>query len=215
MLLTNGDGAVERKVQTGAVIVAAGLSSRMNAFKPLLPLGKSTLIETLLGTFHAAGVEGITVVTGYQAALLQARLEAWPVDFRHNPHFATTDMFCSARIGLSHRQPLADQIFFTPGDVPLVAAATLRQLMRAMAGSGASVLIPAHEGRKGHPVLIRAAAIPAILAYSGGQGMKGALASPGNVVQLWPVKDPGILLDADRPEDYQNLCAYARTVQPL
>ena len=39
-----GRTEMERMKKTGAVIAAAGLSSRMGAFKPLLPLGDTTII---------------------------------------------------------------------------------------------------------------------------------------------------------------------------
>ena len=49
----------------GAVILAAGLSSRMKAFKPLLPVGESTAVECLASSLRDAGIEDIVVVTGH------------------------------------------------------------------------------------------------------------------------------------------------------
>ena len=51
-------------METGAVVVAAGLSSRMKSFKPMLPLAGSTVIKTAISTLRAAGVTTIVVVTG-------------------------------------------------------------------------------------------------------------------------------------------------------
>ena len=41
----------ETQTSLGAVVVAAGLSRRMGAFKPMLPLGDSTLIRSLLNGY--------------------------------------------------------------------------------------------------------------------------------------------------------------------
>ena len=48
----------------GAVIVAAGMSSRMHSFKPMLPLAGATVIRTLIGTLQKASIAPIIVVTG-------------------------------------------------------------------------------------------------------------------------------------------------------
>ena len=53
-----------REPKTGAVIVAAGLSSRMKAFKPMLPLAGSTVIRALIDTMKKASIEPIIVVVG-------------------------------------------------------------------------------------------------------------------------------------------------------
>lgn len=199
---------------TGAVIVAVGLSSRMNAFKPLLPPGDSTIIETLIRTFRTAGVEGITVVTGFHPDLLQSRLDAWHVDYCHNPDFAVTGRFHSAKLGLARRRLLADRIFFTPGDVPLVAPATLRLLMQATAESDAPVIIPVHGSRKGHPALIAIRVIPGLLEYQGDQGVRGAFSTIRDGILFLLVDDPAIPLDAGCPEDYRRLQDYLRLRVP-
>ncbi|HLZ18614.1 MAG TPA: NTP transferase domain-containing protein, partial [Smithellaceae bacterium] len=57
-----------------AVIVAAGFSSRIGSFKPLLPMGSSTIIETAINTFRSIGVGNIVVITGYNAEVLEAHI---------------------------------------------------------------------------------------------------------------------------------------------
>ena len=55
-----------------AVIAAAGLSSRMKSFKPLLPLADDTIIGTLIDTLKQAGVADIVVVIGHKAEEMTA-----------------------------------------------------------------------------------------------------------------------------------------------
>lgn len=54
--------------KAGAVITAAGLSTRMNAFKQTLPIGERTFVEHVVARFMAVGADPIVVVTGYKAA---------------------------------------------------------------------------------------------------------------------------------------------------
>ena len=47
-----------------AIILAAGQSARMGAFKPLLPFGSQTVIESILQSLRDGGVQTIVVVVG-------------------------------------------------------------------------------------------------------------------------------------------------------
>jgi hypothetical protein len=60
-----------------AVILAAGRGSRLgdltrNHPKPFLPLAGVPLLDRLLASLRSAGVETVTVVTGYRASLVAA-----------------------------------------------------------------------------------------------------------------------------------------------
>ena len=69
-----------------ALILAAGRSSRMGGFKPLLDLGGRTVLETLVETYRAAGLGDLLVVLGHRAEevrpLLDARGVPWVVNDR-------------------------------------------------------------------------------------------------------------------------------------
>ena len=58
-----------------AVILAAGYSSRMGDFKPLMPIGEKTAVEMLVDSFLAAGIRRIVVVTGYNRELVKKLLD--------------------------------------------------------------------------------------------------------------------------------------------
>ncbi|MFT4005758.1 MAG: NTP transferase domain-containing protein [Lacrimispora sp.] len=48
------------------LILAAGLSSRMGDFKPLMPFKGKALIESTIDSMLAAGVKQIVIVLGYR-----------------------------------------------------------------------------------------------------------------------------------------------------
>ena len=62
-----------------ALVLAAGCSSRAPGFKPLLPLGEATVIETTLASLCRAGIGDITAVVGHRAADLLSVLAGLPV----------------------------------------------------------------------------------------------------------------------------------------
>lgn len=193
-------------MRIAALVAAAGLSSRMQRFKPLLPYGETTIIEHILRKFRDLGADPLMVITGHLHSLLAPVAEESGAVVVHNPAYADTDMFYSLKLGLAHLEGECDAFFVQPCDIPQVSVATLRSQLRTLRDRNCLAVRPTLEGKRGgHPLLFAAAAIPPLLAYAGGDGLRGAMASlPGTVVNI-SVSDPGILLDADSPEDYQAL----------
>ena len=187
-----------------ALIVAAGMSSRMGDFKPMLNIGSISIAQRVVATFQQAGVEKIVMITGYNATLLERHLAGNGIVFLRNEEFRTTQMFDSVRIGLRYLKGKCDRVLFTPVDIPLFTAATVRALLE----TDAPLACPAVDGETGHPTLIAASLFGRILSDSGSDGLRGALERCGAGMTLLPVEDRGILHDADTPEDYKALLKF-------
>lgn len=187
--------------KTGAVIVAAGLSSRMGVFKPLLKLGSMPLIGRVIANFQQAGVFPIVVVTGFRAAELEKQLAKLNVICVRNEAYAQTEMFTSALRGFQFIKDKCDRVFFTPADIPLFTCQTLRRLL----ATDAEVAKPVCAGRGGHPLLLQTRILDKLAQYQGSGGLRGALAPYGQTMELVAVADEGILIDVDTPGDYQYL----------
>ncbi len=185
----------------GAVVAAAGLSSRMGAFKPLLPFDGATVIGRCVANLRAAGAEEIVVVTGYRGDEIAEALRGSGVRCVRNPDYAGTQMFDSLRIGLRALRTDCGVVLLTPGDVPLVRPETIRALLGAPGGFAC----PVFEGRRGHPAALDARWLPALLAYSGEGGLRGAVGALRIPVTETAADDPGMLLDLDTPEDYAKV----------
>ena len=188
-------------MQTGAVIVAAGACSRMGNFKPMMNVGSISISQRLVATLQQAGVSRIVMVTGYQAEELEHHLAGSSVIFLRNEEYLTTQMFVSAKIGLSYIRGKCDRVFFMPVDVPLFTAKTMEHLLK----SGAELACPVCDGMRGHPIMLSDKVIDRILSESGDCGLQGALSRCGIPEQLVAVADEGILLDVDTPADYHSL----------
>jgi molybdate transport repressor ModE-like protein len=188
----------------GAVIVAAGMSSRMGDFKPMLNIGSISIAQRIIMTFRQAGVERIVVVTGFNAETLERHLSHLGVVFLRNENYRTTQMFDSAKIGLSYMQGKCHDILFTPVDIPLFTANTVSLLM----DSGSELACPCFHGERGHPMLMSSAVAGRLISDSGEGGLQGAISRCGAELELIDSDDPGILHDADTPEDYRALLEY-------
>ena len=188
-------------MDTGAVVVAAGMSSRMGDFKPMLSIGSISVAQRVVATLKQAGAARVVVVTGYNAEELERHLASSGVVFLRNENYRTTHRFDSALIGLRYLRDKCRQVLFTPVDIPLFTAATVDALLT----SGAELACPVCGGTRGHPILMSANVIDRVLEDSGESGLDGALSRCGVPMTLVEVDDPGILHDADTPEDYREL----------
>lgn len=200
-------------MQTAAIIVAAGMSSRMGDFKPMLNIGSISIAQRIVANFHQAGVDKIVMITGYNATTLERHLSGNGIIFLRNENYESTQMFDSAKIGLEYLKDKCDRILFTPVDIPLFTSATVRTLIE----SGAELACPVCEGQQGHPILIASRLVDSILADSGEGGLKGAISRCGVEQQEIEVEDAGVLHDADTPEDYRTLLNMhnAQLVRPV
>lgn len=188
-------------METGAVVVAAGMSSRMGDFKPMLSIGSISVAQRVVATLKQAGAARVVVVTGYNAEELERHLASSGVVFLRNENYRTTHMFDSALIGLRYLRDKCRQVLFTPVDIPLFTAATVDALLE----SGAELACPVCGGSRGHPILMSANVIDRVLEDSGEGGLSGALSRCGVPMTFVEVDDAGILHDADTPEDYREL----------
>ena len=189
---------------TAALIVAAGMSSRMGDFKPMLNIGSISIAQRVVATFQQSGVDKIVMVTGYNAVALERHLSGNGVIFLRNENYETTQMFDSVKIVLAYLADKCDRLLFTPVDIPLFTSSTVRALL----ASGTALASPVCGSEQGHPTLISAELIPLLLADSGEGGLRGALSRCGAEMRLVPVEDRGVLHDADTPEDYRALLKY-------
>ncbi len=116
-------------MRTAALIVAAGMSSRMGQFKPMLNIGSITIAQRVVDTFRQAGIRKIVMVTGYNAVMLERHLAGSDVIFLRNDRYETTQMFDSVKIGLAYLQEKCDRVLFTPVDIPLFTSRTVMALL--------------------------------------------------------------------------------------
>jgi molybdenum cofactor cytidylyltransferase len=189
---------------TFAVVPAAGHSTRMGRPKLSLPLGDRTVIEHVVGTLRAGGVERVLVVVGHQvpevgSLALTAGAEVLVLN---QP---TPDMRATVEHGLvwleSRYRPAEDDPWLlVPADCPLVAPAVIRRLLAAD-GPG-SIVIPVHAGRRGHPTRFAWRHAAGIRALPAGQGINTFIQTE-EVIEV-PVEEAGVLADLDTPEDYER-----------
>jgi CTP:molybdopterin cytidylyltransferase MocA len=187
-----------------AIVLAAGLSERMEEFKPLLPLGRVTILERCVAIFRDAGVNDVRVVTGHRGAELEPLITRLGARAVANPRYPE-GMFSSVVAGINTLGNEVDPVFVLPVDVPLVRAATIRRMLRFYRQEKRGIIYPRFMGERGHPPLIACSHAREIAAWQGDGGLKAALAQWEPAALDVDVADENILLDMDTPDDYKLL----------
>ena len=192
-----------------AVVLAAGLSSRMQGFKPLLPMGSGTTLEIVVSMLLDAAVDRVVVVAGHRAPEVAAaalKAGAGPVE---NAEYAS-GMYSSVATGVRALSPDVDGFFLLPVDIPLVRAATVRRLAREFLPEKDLILHPCFQGERGHPPLLAGVLVRDIFDHDGEGGLRGLLerieSETREKVREIAVPDEGILADMDTDADYTDLC---------
>ena len=188
-----------------AIILAGGYSMRMKEFKPLLPLGDSTVIENTINAFRNSGINDITVVIGYRAKELKMLLERIEVKWVYNENYHE-GMYSSVVAGVSSLPTDTGAFFLLPADMPLVKTNTIEELLRVYNSAKYDIIYPIYKGHRGHPPLISANLFPAIKNWEGGGGLRALLSQYQQLATQVEVADENILIDMDTPEDYMKIC---------
>lgn len=183
------------------LIVAAGVSSCAERYKPLLPVGNEMMIRRTVRLMQQAGVEQVVVVTGYLADWIQEALKGLTVTVCHNPRFATTEMIDSIRMGIRSLPAACTRLLITPADVPMANVDTLHYLL----DHPHPLIVPCHKGAPGHPVLVSREAFGAIQSFRGEGGLREAVESTGMKWFKLPVDDESVTMDAHTADEYSQL----------
>lgn len=187
-----------------ALVLAAGFSSRMNRFKPLLPLGDGTVLERVIGLYRSAGIEDIRCVTGHRSdELIPLLRENGVLPVLNDRH--AEGMYSSVLAGIESLPPETEAFFLHPADIPLVRRSTLERLLESFERQPRRILHPAFRNDRGHPPLIPRWFVPHIRNWNGRDGLRGLLARHEDQAENVPVADRFVLMDLDTPEEYQNL----------
>jgi CTP:molybdopterin cytidylyltransferase MocA len=172
-----------------------------------LPLGGRSVLEWVIVALREGGVDAVLVVVGPQVPQLVPLARSAGADALLLDH-ETPAMRATVLEGLRwleerHRPGPEDRWLLVPADHPTLDAGVVRGLLQAPAT--ASIVIPTHEGHRGHPTRIAWRHVPAIRQLPPDQGLNAYLRQhPGDTLE-WPVATAAILQDLDTPADLERL----------
>lgn len=190
----------------GAVILAAGYSSRMGSFKPGLQIGGKTVIARLIASFYDAGIKDIVVVSGHNREVLKSLIKGFDVTESYNENFPK-GMFTSIQAGVQKTDKALRGFFLIPVDCPLLEAETI-DLLVSNIRDDSSFVVPCYRGKKGHPLYIPMKYRDEILNYDGNGGLKAITDKYDDQMIRIETGRESTVMDMDTPAAYEELKAF-------
>lgn len=156
-----------------AVVLAAGRSSRMGGPNKLMAhFGGKPLIRQTVERALGSGIDGVTVVTGHQAARIRDALDGLDVTIAHNPDFAS-GLAGSLKAGIAAVPENVGGALIMLGDMPAVSTADLDRLLAEFRTAGGRAIVRAtHDGKRGNPLVLPRALFGEIALLEGDTGAR-------------------------------------------
>ena len=189
--------------QTAGIILAAGKSTRYGAPKQLLEWKGKSFVRCVAETALHSGLEPVVVVTGSFHAEIESSLKDLPVSIVHNLEFEQGQS-TSVKAGLRALPESVGSAIFLLADQPQIPTEVVRALKEAHTRELQPILAPlVLEERRANPVLFDKAVFPDLMELTGDTG--GRAMFDKHRVEYLPWHDDILLLDVDKPEDYERL----------
>ncbi|MFZ6028397.1 MAG: nucleotidyltransferase family protein [Chloroflexota bacterium] len=198
--MTTGNSLVHEQV--AAVVLAAGLSTRMKSPKLLLPWRKTTVIGQVVETLNEAGVDEIVVVSGETRQALLHALSGSPAQVVFNARYAEDAMAVSLQVGLTAVSSLAAAALVVLGDQPQMQVDVVRAILDVYRQTSSTLVVPSYRFRRGHPWLLHRSLWDALRALPPGATLRHFLAAQAVHIRYVSVATDSVLQDLDTPEDY-------------
>ncbi len=208
----------EIKKRFEGIILAAGLSMRMNEWKPEVKIdGVPIIIHSINSMIQHC--DKIIIVGGFNFSGLEYLIEKYSSSFNGKKENISivenkkylNGMLSSVKCGLSFVDEAADGIFILPGDMPFVSEQTFSSMILQFLDEKIEVFLPAvaldssngNVGeliKKGHPVLIKSGIVKKVLEDEHEIIFRNILKKYRQKICL--VEDEGICLDIDDNIDF-------------
>ena len=189
-----------------AVVLAAGLSSRMQgAHKLLLPIDGQPAVRRTVEALAKAGPEEIVVVTGFNGRAVMTALDGLPVTFQSNPRYKEGQM-TSVAAGVAALNAPCNVVMICLADQVLLTAADYRELIEAFAAMPrGSILIPMFGGQRGNPVAFATSYAAEVISGHVNPGCRKLIAEHPDEVFVYEATHDRFTIDMDTPDDYARV----------
>ena len=189
-----------------AIVLAAGLSSRMEgAHKLLLDLKGRTVFEHSLKSICEANFSEVIVVLGKRAEALKPLLNLFPKVKTVLNHDYEQGMTSSIQAGINVSN--AEVYAICLADMPLIKSEDYNELIEAFEKlqDGKNILLPLVQGAKGNPVFFSNDYREEILKHQSPNGCNGIVRENEGKVKFFETQNGHFSFDIDTRDDLERL----------
>lgn len=192
-----------------AVILGAGLSTRMGSAKLLLPWKDTSILGYIVSVLSSVGIKDIIVVIrpdhDQLIEYLNILSKDFPVRTVINISFKPDDILTSIQYGLNAIHASSSGALIVLGDQPQIEEDTVDRIIQVHQSSRLSIVIPSFSMRRGHPWLIPYHLFSQFIQLQHPFTPRDFINHHEDEIIYVEVDNDNILKDIDTPDDYQNL----------
>lgn len=189
----------------GAVVLAAGMSTRMGSPKVLLPwANRRTIIEHIVEQLLNSRLDHVVVVTGHKSSEVKELVSPLGVKTAFNRSYRSGEMLSSLKAGLRTMPDNIAAALVVLGDQPRIQPKVVYQLMMAYAEGKGEIIAPSYQMRRGHPILISRRFWPELLSLPRGGAPRDVINAHTDQIHYVNVTTDSVLRDVDTPQDYND-----------
>jgi len=185
-----------------AVVLAAGLSTRMGRSKMLLDWGDESVIEHVVTVIRDAGIKDVIVVVGRDRELIERALCDKHAKLVFNPRYDEDSMVLSLQVGIDALPKDIDAVMIVLGDQPQIQKEIVRELVAAWEKTKAGLVVPSYRRRRGHPWIIARSLWVEVMQILPPVTLRDFLGQHAHQISYVKVDQESILKDIDTPDEY-------------
>jgi molybdenum cofactor cytidylyltransferase len=189
----------------GAVILAAGGSSRLGQPKQLLSFQSESLMRRAVRSALEAGCTCIVVVAGHACDRIEIELRGTPAVVVENAEWQR-GLGTSVRCGLRHllsSRPEIDAAVLLACDQPFLDASVIGSLIETQEKSGKPIVASSYASTLGVPALFHRSCFESLLALPDDSGAKMLIESRS--AEVARIKFEKGAIDIDTPGDFEQI----------
>ncbi|OPX26132.1 MAG: hypothetical protein B1H05_02820 [Candidatus Cloacimonas sp. 4484_140] len=195
------------------LILAAGYSSRMGDFKPLVLYNKKPFIEHIINKL-AAVCDEILIVTGFNGYVLEDNVKEIyngkpilkKIDFINNKDFIK-GMFSSVQIGLKELFPEMqkdDYVMLHLVDQPHISEVVYEKLAHEAHNFARKVILPSYEKKAGHPIILSRYIVEKIINAPVSDNLRDVLRKFHDEISYIEILDESIVQDVNTQNERER-----------
>lgn len=188
------------------IVLAAGMSTRMRGRNKLLvKVDGKPMIRRVVEKALSSKVDEVVVVLGWEAKKIQDTLADLPCRFVVNRDYRKGQS-SSVKAGLREIAVSVEAVLILPGDVAMIDPGSINSVVEAYNDAKYSIIVAAHAGRRGHPILLSKELFKEIeqideLTF----GLKSVISRHESEVRMIETDSEDVLRDIDTPRDLKLL----------
>ena len=188
-----------------AVVLSAGESSRMGQPKALLRVEGVSFIENIVTALRSSKVGEIVVVLGHNADQLRSKISHLPVTVIINREYKEGQLSSlAAALRFLESKENVDGILLHLVDHPFLSPALVDLMIDRFYESKKLIIVPRHQGKRGHPVIFARSLFPELLAAPANLGAKTVVNAHRKDALEIDTENEGVTIDIDTPEEYRR-----------